>query len=80
MFSLSGAKADRQLIVECSSVAKRERSDAVWRFSFERSEKFMLERSDNQRLQRSNAWGIYKEKQRKGREAITLLFIGGGTY
>jgi hypothetical protein len=50
MFRLSGAKADRQLIVECSSGAKRERSDAVWRFSFEQSEKFRLERSDNKHL------------------------------
>jgi hypothetical protein len=55
--------ADCQLIVECSSGAKRERSDTACRFQ--------LERSDNQRRERSDAGAGamargYQASERKG--------------
>jgi hypothetical protein len=36
------------LIVECSSGAKRERSDAMWRFQLERSDNLSLELSEEE--------------------------------
>jgi hypothetical protein len=47
--------ADCQLIVECSSGAKRERSDAACWFQPEQSDGKRLEHSDSCRAERSNA-------------------------